>query len=164
MTTQAELRRAREEAEAEAAMEAAEQQHDDEDMWEAGEGGEGPGGGEREAGGGGSGSGRKRRLPQRMGDYRMARVYHRAVRPQLSSPVRCCGLILAEDGRLVLFICTQKDKILGLYSRVLPVFGLAGNRRASPSHALRSTQKWSVNKQRLLSNASTKLISHRSGF
>ena len=38
---------------------------------------------------------------------------------------------------------------LRLYSRVLPVFGLAGNRRASPSHALRSTQKWSVNKQRV---------------
>eukprot|EP00964_Phaeocystis_antarctica_P014394 scaffold7922_cov37-Phaeocystis_antarctica.AAC.1 len=51
--------------------------------------------------------------------------------------------------------------LLRLYSRVLPVFGLAGNRRASPSHALRSTQKWSVNKQRLLSYASTKLISHR---
>ena len=40
-------------------------------------------------------------------------------------------------------------KMLRLYSRVLPVFGLAGNRRASPSHALRSTQKWSVNNQRV---------------
>ena len=38
---------------------------------------------------------------------------------------------------------------LRLYSRVLPVFGLAGNRRAGPSHALRSSQKWSVNNQRV---------------
>ena len=90
-------------------------------MWE---GGEVPGG-EGEAGGSGSVSGRKRRLPQRMGDYR---VYSRALRPQLNSAagahaahrgggvaaapaMSCakCGSAEDEPGRNDILLCDACD-------------------------------------------------------
>ena len=80
---------------------------------------------------------------------RLARHWHcwRGERPRVARVWDC--QCVAVYGTVGLRSLLGPRTTLRLYSRVLPVFGLAGNRRASPSHALRSSQKWSVNNQRV---------------